>query len=206
MRWSPSLLSIMGFVLVWSGIAPIDRSIWVAEVLALPAAFLVWTMAAGGRFVRSPSMLTQYLMTVLIVMHLIGGRYTYQEVPLFEDVVPFYFGALRNHYDRVAHFVQGMALAISARECFVSKIELRRAQMVTVFSLAIVLAFANLCEQYEWVVCEVIRGQHGIEYLGAQGDDFDTQKDMFMAMVGGVLALILFRGVHDRQLSPTEGS
>lgn len=198
--WSPALTAAFLVVFIWSGISPTDFSIWLAEAIALPVAIAVWTIFAGPAFVLKPSLIVQLLVVIMFSLHMIGGHFTYSAVPFFEDTLPYYLHFTRNHYDRVAHFLQGVVLAIIAREYFVEAMNLRGTKTLIVLCVIVVLAFANLCEQYEWIVVEVIKGQHGIEYLGSQGDDFDTQKDMFMSFLGSFFSLFCFSALQDRQL------
>ncbi len=181
--------------LVWSGIAPYDRLTWVLEViwvlLGLP--LLAW---AWGRFP-----LTR-LLTWLLVLHALvliyGGAYTYALTPLglwFMDA----FDLARNHYDRLGHFAQGFIPAILARELLLRKTPLVRGGWLFYLVLAAALSFSAFFELIEWWSA-LVWGGDADAFLATQGDVWDTQWDMFLALCGAVLAQVLLARTHDRQL------
>ncbi len=191
--WSAAAVVIAA--LVWSGIAPYDRLTWVLEViwvlLGLP--LLAW---AWGRFP-----LTR-LLTWLLVLHALvliyGGAYTYARTPLglwFMDA----FDLARNHYDRLGHFAQGFIPAILARELLLRKTPLVRGGWLFYLVLAAALSFSAFFELIEWWSA-LVWGGDADAFLATQGDVWDTQWDMFLALCGAVLAQVLLARTHDRQL------
>ncbi|WP_035373764.1 DUF2238 domain-containing protein [Pseudoduganella violaceinigra] len=181
--------------LAWSGIAPYDRTTWWMEVA--PVLIALPLMAATYRSFR----LTD-LLYVLIAMHcvilMVGGAYTYARVPLGFDL-QHWFGLSRNPYDKIGHFAQGFVPAMVAREVLLRKGYLPRGKMLAFIVICIVLAISASYELIEWGAA-VAMGQGADEFLGTQGDPWDTQSDMFMALIGSVCALLSLTGLHDRQL------
>lgn len=181
--------------LAWSGIAPYDRLTWVLEVvwvlLGLPLVAWAW-----GRFP-----LTR-LLTWLLVAHALvliyGGAYTYALTPLglwFMDA----FDLARNHYDRLGHFAQGFVPAILARELLLRKTPLLRGGWLFYLVVAAALSFSAFFELIEWWSA-LVWGGDADAFLATQGDVWDTQWDMFLALCGAVTAQLLLGRVHDRQL------
>jgi putative membrane protein len=181
--------------LVWSGIAPTDRLTWGLEVVwvavGLPLVAVFWR--------RFP--LTRLLCCLLAIHALIliyGGAYTYAETPL-GDWFQQAFDLKRNHYDRLGHFVQGFVPAILARELLLRKTPLVRGGWLFYLVLAACLSFSAFFEFIEWWAA-LIGGGAADAYLATQGDVWDTQWDMFLALVGAFLAQVLLARLHDRQL------
>lgn len=180
-------------VLVWSGIEPRDRLVWWLEVApALGAAVLL--LLTFRSFQLTP------LLYVLILLHcivlMVGGHYTYAEVPWFDGL----FGAARNNYDKVGHFFQGFVPALLAREILLRKQVVNGAGWRVLFILSVCLAFSAFYELIEWWVA--LLSDTGAEaFLGTQGYVWDTQSDMGMALLGAILALLLLSRWHDRQLA-----
>ncbi len=195
-RRARGLLVLLGVVLaalVVSGIGPRDRLTWVLEVfpavLAAPVLLLTYR--------RFPLTTLAY---VLIAVHagilFLGGHHTYAEVPLgwwAADVL----GLARNHYDRVGHLAQGFVPAIVVREILVRASPLRGSRWLPVVVVALCLSVSVLYEFVEWWTALISR-QAAEAFLGTQGDPWDTQWDMFLCLVGAVLALGLLSRVHDR--------
>jgi len=192
--WACLALTIL--VLVWSGLAPKDRGTWFMEVapvfIALPLVALTWR--------RFP--LTT-LLTVVITLHavvlMVGGKYTYAEMPLF-NWLRDEFHLSRNHYDRVGHFMQGFAPALVARELLLRTSPLRPGKWLAVVVVLSCLGISALYELIEWGAAMAL-GEGADAFLATQGDVWDTQKDMAMAGVGAIVALLLFSRWHDRQLT-----
>lgn len=190
-----SLLAGVLLGLVWSGIAPFDRFTWFLEVLpvllALPILLLTWR---GFRLTP--------LAYGLIALHawilMVGGHYTYAEMPLFEWLQEA-MGWSRNHYDRVGHLAQGFVPAILAREILLRTSPLRAGGWLNFLVLCVCLAISAFYEMLEWWVAE-LSGDEAIAFLATQGDVWDTQWDMFLALVGAAVSLLLLSGLHDRQL------
>lgn len=191
-----ALLAGVLLVLAWSGIAPKDRATWWMEV----APVLVGVPILLATFRRHP--LTP-LLYVLIAIHcvilVVGGRYTYAEVPLgfwMQD----WFGFARNHYDRIGHLAQGFVPAILAREVLLRASPLRRGGWLFYLVVCVCLSFSAFYELIEWTAAEVA-GQGAEAFLGTQGDEWDAQKDMLLALVGAIAAQVLLSRWHDRQLA-----
>jgi len=183
-------------VLAWSAIAPHDYGIWALEVSPAIAALLVLAMTRRT-FPLTP--LAYLLVLVHAVILMVGGHYTYAEVPLGHWASEA-FGWDRNNYDKLGHFAQGFVPAIIAREIIV-RLQIVpdprwRAFMVVCICLAISAAY----ELIEWGVALVSR-QAADSFLGTQGYVWDTQSDMWWALLGALAALALLGRLHDRQLA-----
>jgi putative membrane protein len=188
-------------LLVLSGLHPHDRATWWMEVapvlIALP---LLW--ATHRRYPLTP------LLYVLIFLHccvlMLGGAYSYARVPLgfwMQDLM--HLG--RNPYDKIGHFMQGFVPVIVAREILLRGHYLKRGKMLAFIVICIVMAISASYELIEWAAA-LAMGQGADEFLGTQGDPWDTQSDMFMALVGSVTALLLLSRLHDRQLATANPS
>ena len=182
--------------LVVSGVSPHDRLTWFMEVA--PVLIALPVIAATHR--RFP--LTRLLL-VLICVHalilILGGAYTYARVPMgFE--IQAWLGLERNPYDRIGHFAQGFVPAMVARELLLRLGIVARRGWLPFLVCSICLAISALYELIEWQAA-VIMGQGATEFLGTQGDPWDTQADMAFALIGAVTALATLGGWHDRQLA-----
>ncbi len=194
------LVAVLG-VLVWSGVAPHDRFTWVLEVAPVLIG-LPMLLATHRRFPLTPLLYTLLAVHACILM--VGGKYTYAEVPAgfwVRDAL----GLARNHYDRLGHLAQGFVPAILARELLVRTSPLRGSRWLPFVVVAFCLAFSAFYELIEWWTA-VSTGDASTAFLGTQGDVWDTQWDMFLALVGSVTALLLLSRVHDRQLARLEAS
>ncbi len=190
------LLSILSAVFVWSAINPADRLTWVLEVapvlIVLP--ILVFTYHS---FVFTPLVYTLILIHALIL--LVGGHYTYAEVPWFNWLRDTY-ELSRNYYDRVGHFVQGFVPAMVAREILLRKSPLVSGRWLFFIVSCICLSISAVYEFIEWWVA-AYEGGAADAFLGTQGDVWDTQWDMLMALVGAVIAQVFLAKIHDRQMT-----
>ncbi len=195
-RLCAALAAIVVAALVASGISPHDRVTWLMEVAPVLVALPV-LVATRKRFPLTD------LLYVLIALHalvlILGGAYTYARVPLGSWIQDA-FGLQRNPYDRIGHFMQGFVPAMVAREILYRTTELRGAKMVAFLCLAVALAISAVYEQVEWGAALAL-GQGADEFLGTQGDPWDTQSDMFMAMVGAIVALATLSRLHDRRMA-----
>ncbi|MBC8023848.1 MAG: DUF2238 domain-containing protein [Burkholderiales bacterium] len=188
--------AILAVGLVISGIRPYDRTTWLLEVfpvlIALP---LMW-----GTWRRFP--LTT-LLYVLVTLHglvlMLGGAYTYARVPMGFQIAEM-FGWSRNPYDKIGHFFQGFVPALVAREILIRGAYVRGRRMLAFVVVCIVLAISAAYELVEWAAALAL-GQGADEFLGTQGDPWDTQSDMFMALVGSIVSLSLLSHWHDRQIA-----
>ena len=129
---------------------------------------------------------------------MIGAHYTYAEVPLGRWVQDA-FGLARNHYDRIGHFAQGFVPAILARELLLRTSPLQPGRWLFFLVCSVCLAFSASYELFEWGIARAL-GESATAFLATQGDEWDTQWDMFLALLGSVIAQICFFGTHDRQL------
>ena len=183
-------------VLLWSAIRPHDYFTWFMEVLPAIIAFLI--LAATYNRFRLTS-LASWLILAHAVILMVGGHYTYAEVPLF-DWVRDVFHQGRNNYDKVGHFAQGFIPAILTREILLRKTALRQGAWLSFITVSVCLALSALYELFEWAVAEAT-GEAAEAFLGTQGYPWDTQSDMAFALAGAVMAIILLGRVHDAQLS-----
>jgi len=181
--------------LIVSGIKPYDRVTWILEVapvlIALPVLFLTRV-----RFPLTP--LLYALICVHCLVLVLGGAYTYARVPpgfWLQDL----FDLSRNPYDKIGHFMQGVTPALLAREIFMRGGHLSGAKMAAFLAVCVALAVSAVYEMIEWWAALTL-GQGADEFLGTQGDHWDTQSDMFLAMLGAVAALALFSRLQDRQM------
>ncbi|MBK8181743.1 MAG: DUF2238 domain-containing protein [Candidatus Competibacteraceae bacterium] len=188
-------------LLALSGVRPFDRTTWVLEVapvvIALP---VLW--ATYHRYPLTSLLYFFIFLHALVLM--LGGAYSYARVPL-----GFYIADLldlsRNPYDKIGHFFQGFAPALVAREILVRGQYVRGRKMLAFVVLSIILAISALYELIEWAAA-LILGQGADEFLGTQGDPWDTQSDMFLALIGGITALLVFSRLHDRQIARLVGA
>ena len=178
--------------LIWSGIQPKDQLTWLLEVL--PALIGGAALLLTYQKFRLTSLLYLLILLHCIVL-MVGGHYTYAEVPLFDNLLGFE----RNNYDKVGHFFQGFVPALLAREILVRKNVVNGRVWLMVCILSISLAFSAFYELIEWWVA-LASNEAAEAFLGTQGYVWDTQSDMAMALVGAIIALVLLSGLHDRQL------
>jgi len=182
--------------LLWSGIGPKDRLTWVLEVAPalIGATVLAWTYR---RFRLTPLLYWLILLHSIILM--VGGHYTYAEVPFFDHL----FGSERNNYDKLGHFAQGFVPAMIGREIVIRLQIIRGKGWRFFFIVSFCLALSALYELVEWWVALVSK-EAADSFLGTQGYIWDTQSDMAWALLGAVAALLLLSRLHDRQIA--EGS
>jgi putative membrane protein len=190
------LFALALLALVVSGIAPTDRATWLLEVLPV----IVAGPVLAGTHRRFPlTSLAYRLIFIHALILILGGHYTYAQVPL-GDWARDAFGLARNHYDRLGHLAQGFIPAIVVREVFLRLTPLRPGGWTFVIVSAVCLGISAFYELIEWWVA-VAAGQAADAFLGTQGDPWDTQWDMFLALVGAVAAQIMFGRAHDRALA-----
>ncbi|WP_341714015.1 DUF2238 domain-containing protein [Erythrobacter sp.] len=195
-----ALTAVWFAALVASGWAPYDRATWLMEVApALIALPILW--ASAKRFPLTT------LALVLIGFHglvlMLGGAFTYARVPI-GFTVQDWFDLARNPYDRFGHFIQGFVPAIVLRELLVRLGGLRGGLLLTTLVLASCLAVSATYELIEFGAAMAL-GQGADEFLGTQGDPWDTQWDMLMCVIGAACALLLLTRLHDRQLDTLAG-
>jgi len=194
------LLMSFLLLLVWSVIKPHDLFTWFLETAPAMIA-LVILIATYRRFRLSN--LSYVLIWIHAIVLLVGGHYTYAEVPLFNWIRDT-FNLSRNHYDRVGHFAQGFVPAIIAREVLLRKSPLKPGKLLTFVVISICLAISAAYELIEFGV-SMATGSAGDAFLGTQGDVWDTQKDMLMCLIGTLAALVTLSGLHDRSLQRLPG-
>ena len=189
------LLGIVLVCLVVSRIGAYSGKIWFAETLPVMLG-AVLLLATWRRF-RLTSVLC-WLIAIHSIILIVGGHYTYARVPIgnwLQDVLEL----SRNPYDRIGHFAQGFVPAILTREILLRRSPLHAGKWMFFLVTCVCLAFSAFYELVEWQYA-VWDGDGSMEFLGVQGDVWDAQWDMFMALIGAVLALLLLDRVHDRQL------
>ena len=182
-------------VLVWSGVNPKDTYTWILEVAPAIIAFvlLAWTRKS---FPLTPLVYALILIHCIILM--VGGHYTYAEVPLFTWISEMLDHG-RNNYDKVGHFAQGFVPALVARELVIRLNVFNSIRWRNFFIVAACLGISAFYELVEWWVA-LMSEQAAESFLGTQGYVWDTQSDMFLALIGAIVALALFGKWHDRQL------
>ena len=196
-RREPAILLVVTLLLVaLSRLGALEPGTWLLEVapILVIAPILVLT---ARRFPLTPLVYRLLFVHALILM--LGGHYTYAKVPLgfwAQDA----FGLARNHYDRLGHFAQGFVPAMLAREVLLRRSPLVRGKWLAFLVVCVCLAFSATYELIEWLAA-IIGGSSAESFLGTQGDVWDTQWDMFMALVGAGSALLCLSRVHDRQLA-----
>ena len=189
------LLFVVLLILLWSGVHPRDRYTWLLEIAPV--------------LIAAPVLLLSYrhfpltnLVYIGIALHamilMVGGHYTYAQVPLF-NWIRDEFGLSRNHYDRLGHLAQGFFPALIAREILVRKKIIGPGAWLFFIVVCVCLAISASYELIEWAVAE-LSGDDAVAFLATQGDVWDTQKDMAMALLGSILAQVLLSNFHDRQL------
>jgi len=190
---------IFGSCLIWSGIAPKDQLTWVLEVF--PAVIGAVVLAVTYRSFRLTP-LVYLLILIYCIILMVGGHYTYAEVPLF-DYLGDLMGSVRNNYDKLGHFAQGFVPALIAREIIIRKDLVRGKNWQFVFVVSLCLAFSAFYELIEWWVA-LASGENAEAFLGTQGYVWDTQSDMGMALLGAIIGLLCLSRLHDRQLEKLE--
>jgi putative membrane protein len=196
---APALLAL---TVVWltglvvSGFAPYDRATWLLEVIPCVVALpLLWLTRQRFQFTT----LTYGLITLHGLILMLGGAYTYARVPLgywMQD----WFHLARNDYDKLGHFAQGFVPAMVARELLIRVFRIRSLKLVAFLAVCICLAVSAMYELIEWWSALAL-GQGADEFLGTQGDPWDTQSDMFFALLGALSAVLLLARFHDRAMA-----
>jgi putative membrane protein len=190
-----ALLATVVAVILWSGWRPYDRFTWWLEVT--PGIVGLAILLATYRRFRFTT-----LCYTLIALHIcvlcVGGHYTYARVPLFDWLRPV-FAWQRNNYDRLGHLMQGFVPAMIAREVLLRLGVLNRKKWLPFLVVSICLAISALYELIEWWTA-LISGGAANDFLGTQGDVWDTQSDMCLALIGAISALVLLSAIHDRAL------
>jgi putative membrane protein len=190
------LLCVLALVFIWSAIRPHDYFTWFLEVFPVIIVLPILIFS----YQKFP---LTHLLYFLILLHaiilMVGGHYTYAEVPLFNWLRDT-FDLSRNYYDRVGHFAQGFVPAMIAREILLRKKVVKDSVWLFFIVCCICLSISAVYEFIEWWVA-VGSGTAAEAFLGTQGDVWDTQWDMFLALVGAICAQLLLAKWHDKQLT-----
>ena len=190
------LLGMTFVVLVLTGYKPFDLTTWFLEVFPVLVAI---PLLALTRENFPLTRLLYWLIFVHALILMVGGHYTYARVPLgfwMQDC----FDLARNHYDRIGHIAQGFVPAMITREILLRRSPLVRGKWLFFLVLCVCMFVSVFYEFIEWWVALIAEGA-SIEFLGTQGDVWDTHWDMFLALCGAILAQVLLARVHDRQLA-----
>lgn len=194
-RFFSILLSILGIVFIWSAINPHDYFTWFLEVF--PVLIVLPLLAATYK--KFPLTRLVYILTLLhAIILLVGGHYTYAEMPLFSWLRDYY-NLDRNYYDRLGHVAQGFIPAIVTREILLRRSPLKQGKWLFFIVVCICLAASACYEFLEWWVA-LASGSDAVAFLATQGDVWDTQWDMFLALLGAILAQLMLAKIHDAQL------
>lgn len=187
-------------VTVWSFIGAADLFTWVFELmLGIAGVLFLACIQKHFRF-------SNFFLSVVFIHYVIlalGAHYTYAEMPLF-DWIQQQFELQRNHFDRVGHFMQGLTPALVVVEWLTRRSELTSSRIISTAAISAGLAFSALYEVLEWLWVIVFYPDSGPEWLGMQGDPWDAQGDMFMALCGALLAVSLLSGFHRRSIKALE--
>ncbi len=185
-----------GVAIIVSGIQPYDLGTWLMEALpvmiVLPLLILTYR-----RFPLTPLLYLGIFLHALVL--LLGAKYSYARVPLGFEIADW-LSISRNPYDKIGHFFQGLVPAIAAREILIRHQYITHKVMRVFVVICIVLAISATYELIEWAAALAL-GQGAVEFLGTQGDPWDTQSDMFCALLGAITALLVFSRLHQRQIN-----
>ncbi|WP_455234987.1 DUF2238 domain-containing protein [Thiogranum longum] len=188
------LITFFG-VLVWSAVAPKDYPTWMLEVSPALVGFVLLALTRH-RFPLTTLVYVLILIHAIILM--VGGHYTYAEVPLFDRISEL-FGGTRNNYDKLGHIAQGLVPAMVAREILIRNAVVNGRTWMNFFIVCFCLALSAVYEMLEWGVA-LVSEEAADAFLGTQGYVWDTQSDMFWALLGAVIALLVLAKPHDAQL------
>jgi putative membrane protein len=195
-REPATLLALLAVALVLSGVQPRDRFTWFLEVAPVLVGVPI-LIATYRRFPLTP--LAYRLLFFHALILIVGGHYTYAEVPLGFWMKEA-FGFARNHYDRIGHFAQGFVPAIVAREVLRRKVGLRPGGWLFFLVTCVCLAISATYELFEWAMA-VATGSKADAFLGTQGDPWDTQWDMLWALIGALAAQLTLSRFNERQIA-----
>jgi putative membrane protein len=189
-------LFLVAVVFIWSAIKPAGYLIWLMEVI--PAVVVLIIAIATYKKFRLTT-LSYFIISTLSIIMFVGGHYTYDDVPLF-NWIKDHFDQNRNHYDRFGHFLKGLFIIV-IREILIRKTPLTKGKWLTTLALSVSLAIAALYEIIEWLVSIITKGgKASKDFLGTQGDIWDTQWDMTWSFVGSIIALLILSSLHNRLL------
>ena len=189
------LLTLFSAILIWSAIGHFDYFTWFLE--AIPAILAAAVLALTFKRFRFTNMAYLFILVHCCIL-LVGAKYTYAEVPLFNHIQE-YFGHARNNYDKIGHFAQGFIPAIVVRELLIRLNILNKKSWLAFIVVSICLSISALYELFEWMVA-VLTGQSAEDFLGTQGFEWDAQSDMLCATIGAICMLLLLSKVHDKAI------
>jgi putative membrane protein len=196
------LVVVFVAAIAWSLVHPVDYATWAFEIT--PGATGMLVLIAVSRRYRFSTML--YAVAGLhFVILAAGAKYTYADMPAF-NWIKDEFGLARNHFDRVGHLFQGITAALLTREILVRRTPLGRGKLTGFLSICVALAFSAFYELVEWWWVVLFYPANGPEWLGMQGDQWDSQCDMFMALCGAILIAVFLSRLHDRSIAEVETS
>jgi putative membrane protein len=197
-RYYNKLLVIFFVALILSAIKPHDYFTWFLEVSpALIGIMVIWYLLKYHNFEFSHLVL--FLLLVHSIVLMIGGHWTYAEVPFFNwlrDIGLF----SRNNYDKIGHFMQGFVPVLVAREILMRETPLTSTPWINFLSICVAQAASSVYELFEWLVSALF-GSAGDSFLGTQGDVWDTQSDMLFCLIGAFTALLIMRNIHDKSIA-----
>jgi len=191
------MIAIVCVSTIWSAINPVDYPTWFFELL-MGGILVIALVCTRSRF--SFSGLVYYVVAVHFVILAAGAKYTYAEMPLF-DWIRDTFELSRNHFDRVGHFAQGFTPALITREILIRTTGIPRGPKLVILCVSVAVCFSALYEIFEWIWVILFYPGKGPEWLGMQGDPWDAQADMFMALCGSLLSSVGFAKLHDRSMA-----
>ncbi|WP_428897000.1 putative membrane protein [Parelusimicrobium proximum] len=189
------MLIVLVLVLVWSGINPHDRFTWYLEVA--PAVIGAAILAATYKKFKFTTLTYSFIFFFCLIL-IVGGKYTYAEVPIGHYIKDM-FGLARNHYDRFGHFFQGVIPALIARELLIRVTKVPRGKMLFFLCVCVAMFVSSGYELIEWASAEMF-AEGAADFLGLQGDIWDAQKDMLMALCGSITVQLLFNKEQNRQI------
>lgn len=190
-----SLMGVVVAVLAYSGIQPFDRATWWMEVL--PVMIVLPVLISTYKNFPLTHLLYGLIFVHALVL-IVGGHFTYARVPLGFTIADW-LDLQRNPYDKIGHFMQGLVPALATREILIRGKYVQHKPMCNFLTVCVALAVSAVYELLEWLAA-LIMGQGADEFLGTQGDVWDTQSDIFCALLGAMVVVALLAKVHDRQL------
>jgi len=193
LKYLTTLLVIFTVVLVWSAINPTDYFTWILEIA--PAIIALIILAAIYKRFKFTNLIYGLILIHSCIL-MVGGHYTYAEVPLFDWIMEF-LDQSRNNYDKVGHFAQGFIPAMIIREVLIKRKVVNSKIWFNVIVVAMAMAISVSYEFIEWFVAEQT-GESAESFLGTQGYVWDTQSDMLYATIGAITALMTLSKIHDR--------
>ena len=198
MKTDPNLMLLAAIlpVLIWSGVNPYDRTTWWLEVGPVFIGFIAVFIAQARAWRLSNFALV--LLGLHMIVLIVGGHYTYARVPA-GDWAKEAFDLSRNHYDRLGHILQGLVPAIICREILIRNEVIQKRGWLAFLVVCFCMAVSAVYELLEWSAA-LVSAEASESFLGTQGDVWDTQTDMFCALIGATAAVILLRIPHDRSM------